>query len=425
MRSVSDPLFVELREKITLRTARVVVVGGGYVGRPLADACVGAGFHTTVYDTNESKCAELRAVNHRAVTVSAVLRSADVVVICVPTPLNKTKDPDNTHVLAVAEELLDNAHAPRLVILESTTFPGFTRQVFAPKLHLSIANRDFVAFSPERTDPGNAEYNISNTPKIVAGADEESAGLATAFYEAFVERKNVVQVSSTDTAEMVKLLENTFRAVNIGLVNEVAIMCRHLNLDVWEVIEAAATKPYGFMPFYPGPGIGGHCIPVDPLYLSWQLKTLQYDARFIQLADQINSAMPALVVDRVTEALNGLGLAVRDANILLLGVAYKPGVGDVRESPALEILACFEKRGAAVVYFDRYVESVTTKRYAVLPSCRRLDSALYAACACAVIVTDHPDVDYEEIVRSVPVTVDCRNATKAFRAKYPGKVVML
>jgi UDP-N-acetyl-D-glucosamine dehydrogenase len=318
--------------------------------------------------------------------------------------------------------MVSRMHPQQLVVLESTTFPGFTREVLLPTLSesgLKVDKDFFLAFSPERVDPGNQRFNTKNTPKVIGATSPAGIEHATALYRTFID--HVIPVSSTDTAEMVKLLENTFRAVNIGLVNEVAIMCGRLGLDTWEVIEAAASKPFGFMPFYPGPGLGGHCIPIDPLYLSWKLKTLKYNARFINLADEVNSAMPEFVVAKVADALNERGRAVRGAKILICGLTYKRDIDDVRESPALDIIELLHRRGAEVSYADRHVPSL---RHGELqtPSVaiERADEF-----DCVVIATDHSDVDYRALVQRARLVIDTRNATRNVRRDFPNKVVTL
>ncbi len=403
---------MELAARIANRTARVVVVGGGYVGLPLANALVLTGFPTTVYDTDAGKVAAINLHESyipdvtvpfalQASTSAAVLAPADVIVICVPTPLNKTKDPDNSFILTAVDALLNmNGRTPRLVILESTTFPGFTREVLLPKLAArgKLDEDFFLAFSPERVDPGNKTFGIRNTPKIVGGVSPLSTDLALEFYGAFVD--TVVRVSSSDAAEMTKLLENTYRAVNIGLANEIAIMCGHLGLDTREIIAAAASKPFGFQAFQPGPGVGGHCIGLDPLYLSWKLKTLKYDARFVALADEVNSAMPAHVVELATRALNDRSKAVRGAKILIYGVAYKRDVRDTRESPALDIIELLRQRGAEVSYYDTHVPWLGID--GVLPEIMPYSTGYDLG----VVVTDHSDVDYTRL--ALPLIVDTR-----------------
>jgi UDP-N-acetyl-D-glucosamine dehydrogenase len=430
-----------LLERIAAREAKVVVIGAGYVGLPLAVEVAKARFKVTAYDKSVDKVQSLgRGVSYvqdvssealaplvAAGTLDAsidpdVLSTADVVVICVPTPLNKTKDPDNSFIMDAAEMLAPRMKRPQLVVLESTTFPGFTREVLLPRFVQAGRKPDedfFLAFSPERVDPGNPRFFTHNTPKVLGGISPKSLEMARAMYGHFIE--TIVPVSSTDSAEMVKLLENTFRAVNIGLVNEVAIMCGRLGLDTWEVIQAAASKPFGFMPFYPGPGLGGHCIPIDPLYLSWKLKTLKYHARFITLADEINSAMPEFVAVMVADALNARKKAVHGARILICGVAYKRDIDDARESPALDIIELLQRRGAEVAYSDLYAPSIRIGerqlKHTPIEEAGQFD--------CVVITTDHRNVDYTALCERAQLVVDTRNATRALRARYPDKIVSL
>src|SRR4051812_2595331 len=434
--------MTSLLERIKNRSANVVVVGAGYVGLPLAVEIAKAGFSVTAYDRSSEKVSSINAgrsyiddvptsvvgplVADKKLAASTdpdVLGKADAVIICVPTPLNKTKDPDNSFILDAADMMVSRMHPQQLVVLESTTFPGFTREVLLPKLSstgLKVDKDFFIAFSPERVDPGNKKFQTKNTPKVLGASSPLGLEHAVALYRNFID--NVVPVSSTDTAEMVKLLENTFRAVNIGLVNEVAIMCGRLGLDTWEVIEAAASKPFGFMPFYPGPGLGGHCIPIDPLYLSWKLKTLKYNARFINLADEINSAMPEVVVVKVADALNDRGKAVRGSKILICGMTYKKDIDDVRESPALDIIELLHRRGAEVAYADRHAPSIRIDGGVSLQSVS-LDGA--GEYDCVVIATDHSDVDYRSLVERSKLVVDTRNATKSIRRDFPQKIVSL
>ena len=430
-----------LLSSIQQRDAKIIVIGMGYVGLPLAVELAAAGFHVTGYDHDAQRVRQLNAGASyigdvpgervqqlvaagrlRASVDPDVMAAADVVVVCVPTPLGKSRDPDNSFILAAADELAPRLRRDTLVVLESTTFPGFTREVLIPRLQASglRAGHDFhVAFSPERVDPGNPRYQTHNTPKVVGGLTPACTELAVALYGQVIER--LVPVSTPDAAEMVKLLENTFRAVNIGLVNEVAIMCGKLGLDCWEIIDAAATKPFGFMPFYPGPGLGGHCIPVDPLYLSWKLRSLDYNARFIQVADEINRGMPRLVVDRVLLALNDDGRALRGASVLVLGVAYKRDIDDVRESPALDILELLHAHGAHVRYHDPHVPSLRVGHLDLasvpLTDLDRHDLVL--------IVTDHRAVDYADVLARARVVLDTRNVTKALRAGASARVITL
>jgi UDP-N-acetyl-D-glucosamine dehydrogenase len=433
----------QILERLNNRSAHVVVVGAGYVGLPLAVEIAGAGFATVAFDKSAAKVSAVNAgksyiddvptstlvqlVEAKKLVASTdpdVLARADAVVICVPTPLNKTKDPDNSFILDAADLMVPRMHRQQLVVLESTTFPGFTREVLLPRLSstgLKLDQDFFLAFSPERVDPGNQKWNTKNTPKVLGGMSPISLEHALALYGKFIDR--VVPVSSPDAAEMVKLLENTFRAVNIGLVNEVAIMCNRLGLDTWEVIEAAASKPFGFMPFYPGPGLGGHCIPIDPLYLSWKLKTLRYNARFIALADEINSSMPDLVVVKVADALNERGKAVRGAKVLIVGVAYKKDVDDARESPALDVIKLLESRGAQVSYFDPHVRPAALEHEGLKTPAAPLERA--GEFDCVVITTDHSRIDYEALLKRAALVVDTRNATRDLRRAHRDKVVSL
>jgi UDP-N-acetyl-D-glucosamine dehydrogenase len=423
-----------LEEKIRGGQARLGTLGLGYVGLPLSVEFAEAGLHVTGFDLvaakveavsrgesyikdvpSERLARVVRSGRLRARTDFEALSECDAIVICVPTPLGKTKDPDLAMVIDAAKAISKHLRAGQLVVLESTTYPGTTEELILPILEeggLKVGRSFFLAFSPERVDPGNARYNTRNTPKIIGGVTPDCTQVAQMLYAKAID--TVIPVSSTRAAEMVKLLENTFRSVNIGLVNEVALMCERLEVDVWEVIEAAASKPFGFMPFYPGPGLGGHCIPVDPFYLSWKLKTLNYRARFIELADEINSGMPEYVVQRVAGALNDREKSVKGSRILILGVAYKRDVDDVRESPALDILRLLESRGAGVSYNDPHVpelklDETTLRSEDLLPAVRRADLV--------VIVTDHSSYPYREIVEAAPVIVDTRNATKGIVSK--------
>ena len=419
--------MTSLLQKIESKSARVVVIGIGYVGLPLVAEFARAGFRTTGLDKDAEKVRLLNAgesyiadvptgdlaphVKARMLDAScdpAVLREADAVVVCVPTPLNKTKDPDMRFILTATEEIARHQHDGMLVILESTTYPGTTTEVLVPQLTAKgaeLGHSVFIAFSPERVDPGNQAYKTKNTPKVLGGASAACLSMATALYSQILD--TIVPVSSTETAEMVKLLENTFRAVNIGLVNEIAMMSRKLGIDPFEVIRAAATKPFGFMPFYPGPGLGGHCIPVDPLYMSWKLRTLQYQARFIELADSINSGMPGYVVQRISEALNDHSRAVRGSKILVYGVAYKRDVRDVRESPALKVIHELEKRGALVAYMDPHVPELDEEGVTM----KGIDPATsFASFDAVVIITDHTLLDRQRLLREAKLVVDTRDA---------------
>ena len=416
-----------LETKIVSKAARVAVVGLGYAGLPLAVEFARAGFKVHGIDTDCRKVEQLRrgvshvpdvperdlkeAVRSKHLEVHCeydVVSQVDCISICVPTPLSKTRDPDMSYIVSAAGRIREFIHKDMLVVLESTTYPGTTEEVLAKELEsgLEIGRDIYLAFSPERVDPGNREYNTRNTPKIVGGITPACTRMAKLFYEQAVDQ--VVSVSSAAAAEMVKLLENTFRAVNIGLVNEIAIMCDRLGVPVWEVIEAAATKPFGFMPFFPGPGLGGHCIPVDPLYLSWKLRLLNYNARFIQLANEVNTHMPAYCVEKIRQLLNQKQKCVNGAHILVLGVAYKRDTGDVRESPALDIIQLLEKEGAKIEYSDPFVPELRhngTWLKSVPVSPEKLK-----ACDLAILATDHSAFDYSLIQGSAPLIFDSRNA---------------
>jgi UDP-N-acetyl-D-glucosamine dehydrogenase len=423
---------MDLRQRIEQKRAVASVIGLGYVGLPLAVELARAGVRTIGFDVDARKVSALVAgqsyipdvpAQHVAETVAAgtlcpttdagALADADVIDICVPTPLRKTKDPDLSYVVRAVETTASVLRKGRLVILESTTYPGTTDEVVKPALEAKglKAGIDFyLAFSPERVDPGNPTFQTRNIPKVVGGIDAASTEMASAFYRQVVD--TVVPVSSARAAEMVKLLENTFRAVNIGMANELALMCHRMSIDVWEVIDAAKTKPFGYMPFYPGPGLGGHCIPIDPFYLSWKAKQFNFEARFIELAGQVNSAMPEHVVNRVADALNAHRKAVNGSRIHVLGVAYKKDIDDVRESPALDVIALLGRRGAIVSYSDPFVTEIDhgAERLTAVP----LEDAIGAGADCAVIVTDHRVFDYRAIVDGFPLIVDSRNALKGF-----------
>lgn len=419
-----------LREKIASRSLRIAIIGLGYVGLPLAVTFAEAGFHVTGIDVDQHKVdlanegesyiadiasetlQKLIAAGRLHFTADfSVLEEIDALSICVPTPLRKTRDPDISYIVAATQQVKAHLHAGQLVVLESTTYPGTTDEVMLPELEatgLKVGTDFFLAFSPERIDPGNPHFGTKNTPKVVGGLTPDCTELAQAYYGAAIEQ--VVPVSSARVAEMTKLLENTFRAVNIGLVNEIAIICDKLNINVWEVIDAAATKPFGFMRFLPGPGLGGHCIPIDPHYLAWKLKTLDYTARFIELAAEVNSSMPQYVVNKINEVLNEQRRSLNGSTVLVLGVAYKKNVGDIRESPALEVLQELLDRKAIVIYNDDYVPSLTLKGH-MLHS-QPLSSGLLQAADCVAIVTDHDYYDAAWIVDEARSVVDTRNMTR-------------
>ncbi|MBN1402412.1 MAG: nucleotide sugar dehydrogenase [Anaerolineae bacterium] len=425
-----------LEARIAHREVRVGVVGLGYVGLPLATAFAEQGVRVTGVDIDSRKVAQIMAGESyvgdvpSSVVAAAVsagrllvtedpsrLSGVDVIIICVPTPLSKTRDPDLSYIIAATDEIGRQLRPGQLIVLESTTYPGTTEEIVLPRLGgkgYRVGEDFFLAFSPERIDPGNRRYSLQNTPKVLGGTTPTCLRLALGLYGLIVEQ--LVPVSNTRTAEMVKLLENTFRAVNIGLVNEIALMCRRLGIDVWEVIEAASTKPYGFMAFFPGPGLGGHCIPLDPHYLAWKMRMLDYTSRFIQVATEINRAMPGHVVGLVTDALNDRRKAVKGAQILVLGVAYKPNVADVRESPAIEVLKELAVKGAQLYYNDPYVPRLALDDLIMRSSA--LTDTFLAAMDCVVIVTPHETYDWPHIARLAPLIVDTRNATGALQGQH-------
>jgi UDP-N-acetyl-D-glucosamine dehydrogenase len=428
-----------LAEKIKNRTARVGIVGLGYVGLPLAVEFAKAGFSVTGIDVQDGK---VRAINAgdsyvqdvptqeigrlveegklRATTDFSEIAHLDTINICVPTPLRKTKDPDMSYIVSACQEIAKYFQPGMLVILESTTYPGTTDELVLPMLErpgMRVGEDFFLCFSPERVDPGNPKYQTINIPKVVGGVTRACTEIGSLFYSQALQ--TVVPVSSTQVAEMVKLLENTFRMINIGLVNELALMCDRMGINVWEVIEAAATKPFGFMPFYPGPGLGGHCIPIDPFYLSWKTKQAGIEARFIELAGYINGQMPHFVVDKIQNALNDHAKPLRNSKVHVMGVAYKRDIDDVRESPALDIMHLLSRRGARVTYSDPRIPELRLDG----SSLRAIEAAEAAGSAdCVVIVTDHSDFDYASLVEQSRLIVDTRNALKRFRSE---KIVRL
>ena len=422
----------DLIKKLKDKSAKMAILGLGYVGLPLAVVFGEAGFKVTGVDPDKRKVDALakgesyipdvrtetvsRLVKEGRLTATAdfsVLKDMDAVSICVPTPLRQTGDPDMSFIISAMEELGKYMHKGMVVVLQSTTYPGTTRELLLPKLGvehgLTVGEDWFLAFSPERVDPGREDFTTKNTPKVMGGITAACGEVATAWYEGAIDV--VHRVSSAESAEMAKLLENTFRMINIGLVNELAIMCEYLDVDVWEVIDAAATKPFGFMKFTPGPGLGGHCIPIDPLYLSWKMRSFNYNARFIELASEINTNMPRYVVSRVLEAMNDLGKTLKGSKVLTLGVAYKPDIDDVRESPALDVIGLLRKKGALVEYHDPYIphihheyedwqmDSVTD----LMKSVKEADAV--------VLVTNHKMYDYKAIIESAKFVFDTRNAT--------------
>ena len=417
-----------LDKKIKDKTAKIGVIGLGYVGLPLAIEFVEAGYNVVGIDIDDNKIKSInsgknyindiedrileKAVKKNKLIATSnfsVVKEMDSVSICVPTPLNKQKDPDISYIVSVMEKIKMHLHANMVLVLESTTYPGSTKELILPYLNnksLNIGKNFFLCFSPERIDPGNKYFNTSNTPKVIGGITKACTKIGSALYENIVDK--VVEVSSTETAEMVKLLENTFRAINIGLANEVAIMCEKLGVNVWEVIDAAATKPFGYMKFSPGPGLGGHCIPIDPHYLSWKLKTLDYEARFIQLAGEINTNMPNHILNLISLNLNKLQKSLNGSRILVLGVAYKKDISDIRESPALDIIQLLINSGAYLDYHDMFVPSflLNDKTYNSVKSLTAKKINYYDAC---VVVTDHTKVDYELIYNNAQLIIDSRN----------------
>ncbi len=433
----------QLLEKFRNRTARVAVLGLGYVGLPLATVFAEAGFQVIGVDPiaekvekirrgesyvldvpSETVAALVRAGKLDATTDFSVCRDADAVSICVPTPLRKTGDPDLSYIVSATEGLAPYVHPGMVVVLESSTYPGTTREMVLPRLtgasHLKAGEDIFIAFSPERVDPGRKDWTTKNTPKVVGGITENCSDVAAAWYAQALD--TVVRVSSTEVAELAKLLENTFRMINIGLVNELAIMCDRLGVDVWEVIDAAATKPFGFMKFTPGPGLGGHCIPIDPLYLSWKMKALNYNARFIELASEINTNMPRFAVGKVQDALNDRGKPVKGSRILILGVAYKPDIDDMRESPALDVIHLLQQKGAEVRYHDPYIPHFHHDGWEMHSEPDLMEAVRWADAV--VIVTNHKVYDYPAILEAAQLIVDTRNALGAAGKNHP-RVVRL
>lgn len=429
-----------LQKKIQNKSAKIAVVGLGYVGLPLAVEFANAGFDVTGIDVSVDKVKKInKGQNYiddvdskllkslvksgklKATTEYSAIKKIDCVSICVPTPLGKTGDPDISYMLSARDAILPHIKSPLLFVLESTTYPGSTNELIIPLMEekgLKVGEDVFIAFSPERVDPGNPVYQTHNTPKVVGGVTKACTKIAAELYGTVIEK--IIPVSSCTAAEMTKLLENTFRSINIGLANEIAIMCKYLDVDVWEVINAAATKPFGFMPFYPGPGLGGHCIPIDPLYLSWKLKTLDYKARFIELADEVNSSMPEYVIALISDALNDKAKSIKNSKILILGMAYKKDIDDLRESPALDVYEYLESRGAKVSYHDPYVPQF--KWDGGIIKSKAYSDKLIKSQDCVVILTAHSNIDYKAIVKNAKLVVDTRNATQGIKNK---KIVKL
>jgi UDP-N-acetyl-D-glucosamine dehydrogenase len=433
-----------LINKMNDKTAQIGILGLGYVGLPLAVVFAEAGFSVTGIDPDVRKTESVnRGVSYipdipterlaplvksghlKATADFSVLKETDAASICVPTPLRKTGDPDMSFILSATEELAKYMHKGIVVVLESSTYPGTTRELLLPMLgeanHLQVGEDWFLAFSPERVDPGREDFTTLNTPKVVGGITAACAEVAAAWYGGAIQ--NIHMVSSAEAAEMAKLLENTFRMINIGMVNELAIMCERMGVDVWEVIDAAATKPFGFMKFTPGPGLGGHCIPIDPMYLSWKMKSYQYTARFIELASDINANMPRYVVTRIMDAMNERGKVLKGAHCLVLGAAYKPDIDDIRESPALDVIGLLQKKGASVEYHDPYIPTLKTHDEKEMHSVADLMASVREA-DCVVITTNHKTYDYHSILDSAKFIFDTRNALGKLGLNNP-KVVRL
>ncbi len=425
------------------KTAQISILGLGYVGLPLAVVFAEAGFYVTgidpvaekmdmlnrgesyIMDIPSAQIKKLVSSGHlKGTTDFAVLKKIDAVSICVPTPLRKTGDPDLSFIINATESLKKYIHSEMVIILESTTYPGTTRELVLPRLEeesgLKVGVDFFLAFSPERVDPGRTDFTTLNTPKVVGGITPRCVDVASAWYSQAI--KTIIPVSSAEAAEMTKILENTFRMINIGLVNEMAIMCDRLGIDVWEVIEAASTKPFGFMKFLPGPGLGGHCIPIDPLYLSWKLRAHNYAARFIDLASEINTNMPRFTVGKIQDALNQQSKPLKGSKVLILGTAYKADIDDVRESPALDIIHLLRQKGALVSYHDPYIKSLAHNDWKLNSIADYLEAVQQADCV--VIVTNHKAYDYEQIQKSAKLIVDTRNALGK-KGKNDPKVVRL
>ncbi len=423
----------QLKSKIENKESKIGIIGLGYVGLPLAVEFSKVGFSVTGFDINKNRIFQINGGSSYILDVLSkdvkdlvssnrliatndkdLLKGMDIIVICVPTPLRKTKEPDISFILSAAEDIVANLRKGQLVVLESTTYPGTTDEVILSKLgadSLKVGKDFFLAFSPERVDPGNPKYKTKDIPKVVGGVTSNCTELTKLLYSQIIEK--VIPVSSTRSAEMVKLLENTFRSVNIGLINEIALMCNKMNLDIWEIIDAAKTKPFGFMPFYPGPGLGGHCLPSDPIYLSWKARTHGFEARLVELAAEVNSYMPHYVVDRIVETLNEQKKALKDSKILAIGVTYKKDINDMRESPALTIINSLIEKEAHVQYHDPLVSRFKVDGLKL--DSVKLTKENISSSDCVVIVTDHSTLDYKLIVENANLILDTRNVLTAFK----------
>lgn len=427
----------ELKDKIQNKSAEIGIIGLGYVGLPLAVEFGNNGFKVIGIDVNKMRVAQINDGKNYIGDVSddnlsdlvksgllsatsdfSKLKQIDAAIICVPTPLNKLKDPDVSFILSVLDELSKYVHKDMFISLESTTYPGTTRELILPALEKSglKAGEDFyLCFSPERVDPGNEKYQIKNTPKVIGGITEKCTEIGVELYNSIIQ--TVIPVTSPESAETVKLLENTFRSINIGLANEIAIMCEKLGVDVWEVIDAAATKPFGFMKFTPGPGLGGHCIPIDPHYLSWKMKTLNYRARFIELAGEINTAMPDHVINLISKGLNRFQKSIKGSKILILGIAYKKDIDDVRESPALDVMTLLERGGAQVDYYDEFVSKIKwngSEKHGE----QNIENTMLKSYDAVVVVTDHSNIDYDFVKNNSRLIIDTRNVFKGSTYKH-------
>ena len=423
----------ELKEKIQTKSIRLGVIGLGYVGLPLACEFAKMGIEVIGFEVNTEKVdlcnkgiSYIQDISNQqlaplvdskkitATTNFSLLSTVDVISICVPTPLRKSKDPDMSYIISSIDSVKENLRSGHVVILESTTYPGTTDELILPKLEetgLKVGEDFYLAFSPERVDPGNETYQTHNTPKVLGGVTTKCSEICELIYKIAID--NIVLVSSARSAELVKIYENTFRSVNIALANEMVTICNKLNVDVWEVIDAAATKPFGFMPFYPGPGLGGHCIPIDPSYLSWKLKSLDYDARFIALADNVNSSMPNIVIEKVTSALNDHKKSVNGSKILIIGIAYKPNINDMRESPAIPIIQKLNHLGAELCFHDT-LNPLFDKKYGLELHSQELSPELIEAQDCVLVITNHKGLPLDTLVNHAKLIVDTRNVTKNF-----------
>ncbi len=437
------PMNNKIIDRLKSKQAKIAILGLGYVGLPLATVFAEAGFEVVGIDPDSEKVEKInqgqsyvgdvpgskinslvKSGKLKATTDFSVLKTVDAVSICVPTPLRKTGDPDLSYIISATEQMVPHLHQGMVIVLESTTYPGTTREMILPRLlesgQCKIGEDFFLAFSPERVDPGRKDWTTINTPKVVGGITQTCAEVASIWYGQALD--TVIPVSSVEVAEMAKLLENTFRMINIGLVNEMAIMCDRLGIDVWEVIDAAATKPFGFMKFTPGPGLGGHCIPIDPLYLSWKLRTLNYKTRFIDLASEINTDMPRFVVSRIQDALNDMAKPVKGSKVLVLGVAYKPDIDDLRESPALDVIGLLLEKGAIVSYQDPFISHIQHEGWE-FDSVPDLDTAVKDV-DCVAIITNHSQYNYQDLLKNSTLIIDTRNALGVYGRNNP-KVVRL